>query len=32
MLDPDADKSFKARAGLAKKNGTPFFVAPGAIW
>lgn len=29
MLDPAADKSFKAQAAQAKKNGTPFYVAPG---
>jgi hypothetical protein len=29
MLDPSADKSFKAQATNAKKNGTPFFIAPG---
>ena len=31
LLDPEADKSFKAQAGLAKKNGTPFFIPPGSI-
>jgi hypothetical protein len=31
MLDPAADKSFKAQAAQAKKNGTPFFVRPGAF-
>lgn len=29
MLDPDADKSFKAQASRAKKAGTPFMIAPG---
>ncbi|TGP93846.1 MULTISPECIES: hypothetical protein [unclassified Mesorhizobium] len=29
LLDPEADKSFKAKIGLAKKNGTPYFVKPG---
>ena len=29
LLDAGADKSFKAQAKNAKKNGTPFFVAPG---
>jgi len=31
MLDPEADKSFKAMASRAKKNGTPYFVAPGSV-
>lgn len=31
LTDPKADKSFKAQAQNAKKNGTPFFVAPGAL-
>lgn len=31
LTDPEADKSFKAQARTAKKNGTPFFVAPGAL-
>lgn len=29
MLDPKADKSFKAQAATAKKNGSPFFIRPG---
>ncbi|CDX54582.1 conserved membrane hypothetical protein [Mesorhizobium plurifarium] len=28
-LDPQADKSFKSRIGLQKKNGTPYFIKPG---
>ncbi|MGO4836089.1 hypothetical protein AB4144_27985, partial [Rhizobiaceae sp. 2RAB30] len=31
MLDPEADKSFKAQAQNAKKNGTPFFLPPGSF-
>ncbi len=31
LLDPEADKSFKAQASQAKRNGTPYFVAPGAF-
>ncbi|MCW5697927.1 MAG: hypothetical protein KIS96_14500 [Bauldia sp.] len=31
MLDPAADKSFKAQAAQAKKNGTPYLVPPGAF-
>jgi hypothetical protein len=31
LTDPKADKSFKAQAQNAKKNGTPFFVAPGQL-
>ncbi|ESY10489.1 MULTISPECIES: hypothetical protein [unclassified Mesorhizobium] len=31
LLDPDADKSFKAQIGLAKKNGTPYIVKPGQL-
>lgn len=31
MLDPAADKSFKAKARAAKKNGTPFWFPPGAL-
>lgn len=31
MLDPEADKSFKAMASRAKKNGTPYFIAPGSV-
>lgn len=31
MMDPEADKSFKAMAALAKKNGTPYFVMPGSV-
>ncbi len=29
MLDPKADKSFKAQASNARKNGTPFWLPPG---
>lgn len=29
MLDPAADKSFKAQAATAKKNGAPFYIRPG---
>lgn len=29
MLDPEADKSFKAQVSMAKKNGTPFLIPPG---
>ncbi|RWN78079.1 MAG: hypothetical protein EOS02_09980 [Mesorhizobium sp.] len=31
LLDPAADKSFKAQIGLAKKNGTPYMIAPGQL-
>ncbi|MDG4894616.1 hypothetical protein P9272_13645 [Mesorhizobium sp. WSM4976] len=31
MLDPNADMSFKAQIGLAKKNGTPYIVKPGQL-
>ncbi|RWI96096.1 hypothetical protein [Mesorhizobium sp.] len=31
MLDPNADMSFKAQIGLAKKNGTPYMVKPGQL-
>ena len=31
LLDPNADKSFKAQIGMAKKNGTPYMVAPGQL-
>lgn len=31
LLDPGADKSFKALARQAAKNGTPYFVPPGAF-
>jgi hypothetical protein len=31
LTDPEADKSFKAQASRAKKAGTPFFLAPGAL-
>lgn len=31
LTDPGADKSFKAQAQNAKRNGTPFIVPPGAL-
>lgn len=31
MLDPAADKSFKAQASMAKKNGQAYFVPPGSL-
>ncbi len=31
MIDPEADKSFKAQARLAQKNGSPFLVEPGSL-
>jgi hypothetical protein len=31
LADPDADKSFKALASQARKNGTPYFIPPGAF-
>lgn len=31
LVDPEADKSFKAMARTAKKNGAPYRVAPGAL-
>lgn len=31
MVDPEADKQFKAQAARAKKNGTEFFMPPGAM-
>ena len=31
LTDPNADKSFKAQIGMAKKNGTPYMVKPGQL-
>ncbi len=31
LADPEADKSFKAMASQAKKNGTEYFVRPGSV-
>jgi hypothetical protein len=31
LTDPDADKAFKRMAAQARKNGTPYFIPPGAF-